>query len=627
MRENEFKTWLDDSLLPGAVVMGDGVHFGYYATGEEPPELLLYQKGSGEVLACLPFPKQEAPGGFYHMKVKMKASACEYNFRDSGQVVTDPYARRIAGRGAFGSLPSKSEHGIRGGFLTRRFDWEDDVRPKLEWSEAVMYHLHVRGFTKQKHSGVRHKGTFAGVREKLPYLQALGVNQLRLMPVYDFAEKAPRLELKGIPKTQQEAVARAAQQLSEEEAWRMNYWGYGSGFYFAPKASYASSADPDLELKQLVKAMHALGMELILEFQFTEDADMLLILECLRYWAQEYHVDGFALITRSGVCEELARLPIFRDVKLIGEWFPEGLVQKNAVRWHSRLAESNDGFMNDCRRFLKGESEVSGAFAARLRRNPSGCAVINYVTTHDGFTLEDLVSYDYKHNQENGEQDRDGTDYNYSWNCGVEGPTRKKEIQRLRMRQKKNALVMLLFAQGVPMLLAGDEFGNTQDGNNNPYCHDSEKTWLGWNQSKSTQQLQQFVRAALAYRKAHPMLHQTAELLCADRKSCGYPDLSYHSDRAWYCDFSRSMRQFGCMYAGSYAGETGFIYIAYNLYWAEQEFALPILDGEASWYRIMDTSVPESFLPQPEVLGKVRSFRVPPRTIMILEGREDETEE
>ena len=276
-----------------------------------------------------------------------------------------------------------------------------------------------------------------------------GINQIRLMPVYDFAEMTPRLELKGVPKTQKEAVVRAAEQLSEEEAWRMNYWGYGPGFYFAPKSSYAASPDPDLELKQLIRAIHALGMELILEFPFTEDTDMLLILECLRYWVQEYHVDGFVLMTRSTVCEELARLPMFRDVKLIGEWFPDGLVQKNAQMWHSRLAESNDGFMNHSRRMLRGDGEQSGAFAVRLRRNPKGCAVINYVTTHDGFTLEDLVSYDYKHNQANGEQDRDGTDYNYSWNCGVEGPTRKKEILRLRMRQQKNALAMLFFAQGV----------------------------------------------------------------------------------------------------------------------------------------------------------------------------------
>ena len=202
-------------------------------------------------------------------------------------------------------------------------------------------------------------------------------------------------------------VARAAEQLPEEEAWRMNYWGYGPGFYFAPKSSYAASPDPDLELKQLIRAIHALGMELILEFLFTEDTDMLLILECLRYWVQEYHVDGFVLMARSTACEELARLPMFRDVKLIGEWFPDSLAQKNAQMWHSRLAESNDGFMNDCRRMLRGDGEQSGAFAVRLRRNPKGCAVINYVTTHDGFTLEDLVSYDYKHNQANGEQDRD----------------------------------------------------------------------------------------------------------------------------------------------------------------------------------------------------------------------------
>ena len=231
---------------------------------------------------------------------------------------------------------------------------------------------------------------------------------------------------------------------------------------------------------------------------------------------------------------------------------------------------------------------------------------------------------DHKYNRENGEQERDGTDYNYSWNCGTEGPTRKKDILRLRMQQRKNAMAMLLLSQGTPMLLAGDEFGNSQGGNNNPYCHDSELTWLDWNHEKANRELQDFIRDAIAYRKRHKVLHQTRVLQCMDNHSDGIPDLSYHGERAWYCNFSRADRHVGCLYSGRYAGEKGLLYIAYNLYWTDQEFALPILPKNTAWYKVMDTSLEKSFLADAQPFGREKSFFVPGRTIMILEGREDE---
>lgn len=627
MKEKEFRIVTDGRNEPGTAVERDGVHFGYYASGAERPELLLYRKGSSEVEARLPFPEPCAPGRCYSMKVKLRASAYEYNFSDGGEVVVDPYARRIAGRGAFGSIPDECAHAVRGGFITRQFDWEGDCRPQIPYEDVVAYQLHVRGFTKQRRSGVRRKGTYAGLAEKLPYLKSLGVNQLCLMPCYDFAELRPARERKDPPGSQREAQEQAFVKSAAKDSYRMNYWGYGPGFYFAPKASYAASQDEDVEFKSLVKAAHRLGMEVLMEFAFAEEADILMIGRCLLWWAAEYHVDGFAVVGRDGLGTELASLPLFGELKLVCGWYSDQVLQRNAKRAKTKgclpaqLAESNDGFLIDCRRLLKGDEGALEQFVWRQRRHPRGAAVVNYITHHDGFTLADLVSYDRKYNLENGEQDQDGTDYNFSWNCGVEGPTKRKDILRLRRRQQKNALAMLLLAQGTPMLLAGDEFGNSQGGNNNPYCHDSELTWLCWDGKKAAQELTGFVRDAIVYRLAHRVLRQAAEPTCTDSRSGGYPDLSYHGDRAWYCEFDRVARHVGCLYSGSYAGEKGFVYLAYNLYWNVQEFALPLLPKGMEWYLVMDTGAEKSFLEEATPLGRIKSFQVPDRTIMILEGR------
>lgn len=622
MTNTEFKISANYGSGPGATVEKDGVTFGYYATGDERPVLLLYKKGTEEIAAEIPFPEQKN-GNFYGMKVKMQPSQYEYNFREGNQVITDPYAKKIAGRQVFGEIPSGDVHSLRGGFITKNYNWGEECAPQIPFSEVVMYHLHVRGFTMQKDSGVRKKGTFAGLKEKIPYLKELGVNQVKLMPVNEFADMAAqkRKEI-GPPTSQKEALEYALERQVAKPEYKMNYWGYGEGFYFAPKASYAASADPDVELKDLVKAFHANGMEVILEFSFTDETHMGMISDCLNYWASEYHVDGFSVIARDGLSAELALLPLFKTKKLICNWYPDYAQQRNLEKGY-QIAASNDGFMVDCRRMLKGEEQYLGAFAYQLRKNPSGFASVNYMTNHDGFTLNDLVSYDRKYNEDNGEMGHDGSDYNFSWNCGLEGETKKREILKLRMRQRKNAYAMMLFSQGVPMLLAGDEFGNSQKGNNNPYCHDSELTWVDWSRRRSNKELVDFVREAIAYRRKHPTLHQKKELKGADTLSSGFPDLSFHGERAWYGDFDRATRHVGSMFSCRYAGETGFIYIAWNFDWVPQQFALPVLTKKEKWYKVMDTSEKESFLPEEkqEALAECKHFAVPPRTVVILEGR------
>lgn len=622
MKEHEFCISAATYRVPGTVLEKDGVQFGCYAA-EEQPYLLLYKKGTQEIAAKLPFPKA-ASGCLHTMKVKMRPSLYEYNFLDEEVVKTDPYARRIVGKEKFGEKIQNAPHAVRGAFVGKTYDWEEDTLPQIPFSDAVMYHLHVRGFTMQKNSGVRKKGTFAGLREKIPYLKQLGVNQIKLMPIYEFDEmREIQPDLSGLPTTQEEAKNRMLEQIAEKTEYKMNFWGYGGGSYFAVKASYAAGAHPEEEFKDLVKALHKEGMEVILEFHFTDDTDMGMIISCLNYWAEEYHVDGFSVIGRETLTPELAGLPLFRSRKLICNWYPEYILQKNAKELRHQLAFSNDGFMNDCRRLLKGEAEFLGAFAQQIRQNIPECAGIHYLTNHDGFTLQDLVSYDRKHNEENQEQNRDGCDYNYSWNCGEEGPTKKREILRLRQRQKKNAYAMMLFSQGTPMLLAGDEFGNSQNGNNNPYCQDNEITWLDWKKMRANQELLEFVKQAVAYRKKHKVLHQKQQLSCTDQLACGYPDLSFHGTSAWYGDFEHANRHIGSMYYGPYAGEEGFLYIAWNFDWQEQQLALPVLPSDIAWYKVMDTSEKESFIEESRqiCLEQKKSIAVLPRTVVILEGR------
>lgn len=623
VNENGFKIIADSNRLPGTAIERDGVHFGYYAAGKEQPALLLYKKGTEEIAAKIPFAEAVNGDNFYSMKVKLQPAKYEYNYCEGETVITDPYATLICGERQFGEIPGSSPHGLRGGFAEEKYNWEGDSFPEIPYHEAIMYHLHVRGFSMQKNSGVRKKGTFAGLREKIPYLSSLGINQVKLMPVYEFEDMVCRTPRKETPVgTQKEAATRAFDKPDTEE-YKLNYWGYGSGFYFAPKRAYAASGHPEREFRDMVKAFHAAGIEVILEFFFTDTMDFCQIARCLLYWAERYHVDGFSVIARDSVVAELARLPLFKKKKLICTWYPDYVKAYNEKETHCLLAESNDGFMNDCRRILKGDEYFLEAFSHRVRYNDVSCGQINYMTNHDGFTLLDLVSYDHKYNAENGEQERDGTDYNFSWNCGEEGPSRRKEIISLRMRQRKNAYAMMLFSQGTPMLLAGDEFGNSQNGNNNPYCHDSEITWLDWSKARSSRELTDFVRDAIAYRKQHKVLHQDRSLQCADEYSSGFPDLSFHGEQAWYGDFERLRRQLGCMYSGYYAGEKGFLYVAYNFHWASQNFALPLLPEKQTWRKVMDTSRKCSFIPEDEqeILANAKAFSVPARTIVILEGK------
>ena len=594
----------------GAVPVKDGIVFSMERKNNEEASLLLYKKGSKEVIQEIPFPATNTIGDIVCVKAEKIASArYEYNFCIDGKVTLDPYAKVLIGTGKFGEEHPEG-HEVRCAMIAGNYDWEDDRKPQIAYEDAVMYSFHVRGFTKQRYSGVRHKGTFLGITEKAEYFKELGINQIKLMPAYEF--------------TEMESVKTHAQYRKEEELpKRLNYWGYTKAFHFAPKRAYAATKDPVREFKDMVKTMHRLGIEVLMEFYFPEGCSPRYITECLQYWVQEYHVDGFHVRGVQGICNLMATDPLFADTKLLNIYFPvEEIYGKKNLPKKRMVAECNDGFMIDVRRFLKGDEESLKAFAERMRRNPKGRGLINYIASHDGFTLCDLVSYEERHNEDNGEQNRDGRVQNYSWNCGEEGKSRKKKILELRNRQMKNAWCMLLLSAGTPMILAGDEFCNSQLGNNNPYCLDNEISWLDWKGYKSgNSEMFRFVKNLIAFRKKHKILHMGQELSMTDSLSCGFPGISYHSSSAWYGELDGQNRKIGVMYCGKYADEDELIYIAYNMHWMEHTFALPALPGGYRWNVALDTS--EGILEEDKwrLLPDSRQVQVSSRTVIVLIGR------
>lgn len=525
--------------------------------------LLLYKCGENVPMEKIPM-KEEAGTGTVRcvMLSDLPAQVCEYNYEIDGKIVTDPYAKGIAGRERWNDQVDFTPHQVRGKIPQKEeYPWEDDCPLRIPEEDVIAYSLHVRGFTRHSSSKVKKKGTFRGVMEKLPYLKELGINQIQCMPVYEF----------------------------EERGRKVNYWGYGEGFFFAPKASYAADHDAQKELKELVKTCHREGIEVVLDFPFTAQTRFQIVEDCLRYYVMEYHIDGFLLNPYQVPVEFLRRDPVLSGTKLLIK---------------------DESFQNTMRRFLKGDEGMIASVAEQFRRKTSVSGSCNYITNHTGFTLEDLVSYDAKHNEANGEQNQDGPDYNYSWNCGVEGKTRKKQIVKLRQGQKRNAMFLLMTAQGTPCLLAGDEFGNSQGGNNNVYCQDNETGWVDWSRLEREKSFFHYVKELIAFRKKHGILHQKEALTGTDRSGSGIPDISYHGEAAWQIQQEASSRQLGILYSGSPKKESN-CFLVYNMHWIAHSFALPALPKDQAWYQVMSTE--EGFYEQPLLIEGKRSI--------ILEGR------
>lgn len=476
-----------------------------------------------------------------------------YQILYGGEAITLPYAKALRHIG-------KETVYL---FKELDFDWSGDVSPKLDFDDIILYKLHVRGFTQHSSSRVKYRGTFEGVSEKIAYLKTLGVNAVELMPVYDF---------ESIP---------SEGTLKEE---RKNYWGYGLANFMAVKPEYASNPQKAGEsLRQLVKALHREGIEIYLEILFNGTEETEFILSCLRHWVLEYHVDGFHLNAATTPMRDVLSDPVLADTKMMSENF-DGSCDKNVSK--KRRAIYHNAFQDSMRQFLRGDEGAAGSFMAQVLNRSTEQGNIQYITNNNGFTMMDLVSYDSRHNEANGEYNLDGPYWNFSWNCGVEGVSRKKEVLQLRRQQLKNAWILNVFQQGTPLIYAGDEFGNSQKGNNNAWCQDNDISWLNWNLLNKNDWLYDFAADILKLRKAVKILHPEKPYVQADTAANGLPDVSFHGKAPWFVYEAEWNRCLGCMYAGE--GEAW--YFAYNMNSIRETFSLPSLPKKGVWKVYLDTA-------------------------------------
>ncbi len=649
------------SVYPfGATLTPTGVNFSVFSSHAERCTLVLFDKGAQAPRVEIPFPPEFRIGNVYAMTVfDLDAETLEYGYRmegpyapeeghrfDATKILMDPYARVIGGRDEWGRTPDWDDpYQHRARLAFDDFDWEHDRPLEIPIEDLVVYEAHVRSLTRHPSSGVRNPGTFAAIREKIPYLKSLGVNCLELMPVYEFDEFE---HSRPNPETGELLV---------------NYWGYSTVGFFAPKAGYAATGRLGMqvdEFKKLVKELHVNGIEVMLDVVFNHTAEgnergptisfrgldnktyyMLtpegyyfnfsgtgntlncnnpivrnMVLDCLRYWAAEYHIDGFrfdlaailgrdpsgAPLNNPPLLETLAYDPVLAKCKLVAEaWDAGGLYQVGSFPAYGRWAEWNGRYRDALRKFLKGDAGRAGEMANRIAGSPDmygdrgATASINFVTAHDGFTLHDLVSYDGKHNLANGEDNRDGANDNESWNCGVEGATDDPEVLRLRRRQMRNALAILLTSQGVPMLLSGDEVARTQHGNNNTYCHDNELNWFDWTLTETNADLLRFTQGLIAFRAQHPVLRNRWHLSGRDLVGSGVPDISWHGRRAWEPDWGPDARYLAFMLDGAHArggrAQDDSIYLAFNAHWETYGFELPQPPHGRRWHVFVNTGM------------------------------------
>jgi glycogen operon protein len=624
---------------------------------------------------------------FWHIFVRGLEAGTHYAFRVDGpfdpasghrfnrnKVLIDPYARgntnslwkRSSACGSDDNLATSMRSVV---IDTSMYDWEGDRPLNRPMEETIIYEMHVRGFTQSPSSRVRHPGTFLGVIEKIPYLKELGVTAVELLPVFDFDEKAVLRQLNGRSLT--------------------NYWGYSTIGFFAPQSSYCVNPETGShfrEFRDMVKALHRAGIEVILDvvFNHTDEGNHLgptfsfrgidnrthyflvpsdlqyymdfsgcgntfncnhpiaqkLIVECLRYWVREAHVDGFrfdegSILARGEDGMPGVHPPVvwqielddeLADSKVIAEaWDAAGLYQIGHFPG-DRWAEWNGRYRDDIRRFVKGDPGMIGGVAARLAgssdlyqsRGQLPVNSINFLTCHDGFTLNDLVSYNAKHNETNGEGNCDGINENLSWNCGVEGDSNDPAVEALRNRQLRNFVAILLLSRGVPMFVAGDEVRRTQNGNNNAYCQDNETSWFDWTLVERNRDLYRFWKRMIEFRLRHSVLRR-GQFFAGARNERGLPDVAWHGtklDRPGWQDTGG--RALGVTLAG-FSGNPD-IHIMLNMFWESLDFELPVVSGR-TWLKAVDTSSPPPFdVPdqgtEPTVFGNL--YSVPGRSVAVL---------
>ena len=594
----------------GACVASNGVSFTINSHGATRCTLLLFKPQAPKPYARIPFPDSYRIGDTYSMLVfDIKPDEFEYAFSFDGpyepakgllfneeNVLLDPYSRAVTGQRKWGEKPEGGkDFEYRARVVKSSFDWGNIKQLEQPFEDLVIYETHVRGYTKDKSSGVSAPGTFAGLKDKIPYLKDLGINAVELMPIFEFDEMESARVVDGV-------------QL-------YNYWGYNTVSFFAPNTSYAFNEEHNHEgdeLKSLIKALKENGIEVILDVVFNHTAEgnemgpcfsfkgidnnvyyMLtpdahyynfsgcgnvmncnhpvvrsFIIDCLRHWAIEYRVDGFrfdlasilgrdqngAPMANPPILESLAFDPVLGKMKLIAEaWDAGGLYQVGSFPSWNRWAEWNGRYRDDMRSFLKGDDGMAGNAITRITgsrdlyspESRGHKASVNFLTCHDGFTLYDLYSYNEKHNEKNGWNNTDGDNNGHSWNCGAEGETDDPNVNGLRRRLIKNAFAALLCSRGPAMFFAGDEFCNTQFGNNNAYCQDNIISWLDWSRLEEFKEIHDFVRHMIQFRKEHPILRKMTK-----PSSCQFPEISVHNGTPFNASTDYKTKLIGIMYAG-----------------------------------------------------------------------------
>ena len=580
----------------GVVCTKNSVSFAAESVADKECGVILYDKEGN----CyrFPFQKEGRRGNLYGLKIDGEGlNNYFYNYYLGDRIVTDPYAWEIQGLEAWGEKRGRKTRGFLG---KRDFDWQGDEPLMIPLNESIFYGLNVRSFTMHKSSGVRNKGTFEGVAEKIPYFRELGITALELMPCYEYddcmeEQKKPAiLPLSAAePLKENSRKEEALEDQEGEKPIRLNSWGFQEGFYFAPKAAYSAGRSPVTSFKRLVRKLHQNGIEVIMQFYFPPQIGQMYMLEVIKYWVMEYHIDGVRLNGFHIPLRLIAEDAVLKNTKIWCSYVPGEELPVILNPSFKNFVTDNGNFRYDMRRFLKGDEGLINQALYYQRRNPKEHGVVNYMADYDGFSLYDSVCYERKHNEANGEDNRDGAEVNETWNCGAEGESRKKGIDQLRQRQIKNALSFVLLSQGVPFLFGGDEFACSRFGNNNSYCQDNETGWVKWRKTGFAKEILAYTKFLIRLRKSNGILHMKEELLVMDSIGCGYPDISYHGIEAWRPDLSYLSRIVGVLLCGKYSPEKGeSFYIACNMHWESHELALPKLSKSKKWTKIADTFQP-----------------------------------
>lgn len=606
------------------VTRGKGwTNFCFEGRKEAVCKVLLYDREKADEIVEIPVSPEWYKGNLRAVCVYgLDMGKYDYNFEVDGVVVQDFYARRIVGRDIWADKTRELplEKGIRCRYEENHFSWRGEKDSEIARKDMVLYKLHVRGFTKALPESTEDRGTFKALAKKIPYLKALGITSVEFMPVYEFEELYGRT-VQELPEYTKEQGKRKTRLLMPERktVFRTNYWGYGTGFYYAPKASYAAGHNPDIELKECILQLHRKGMECILEMHFAGNIRQEQILDVLHYWVDEYHVDGFHLQGDNLPVEMLVKDPYLGRTKLFYTGFDEKHLVKGEENF-PRVFVDTDEFLYPVRKLVNGLHGNVWELANQMKKQNDRIGYVNYLADNNGFTLADLFSYEHKHNEENGENNSDGPEWNFSSNCGVEGESTSRNVQKVRERRMCNAIALLFLAQGVPMLMAGDEDCNSQQGNNNAYCQDNAIGWKDWKQTKKSKAFYRFVKRMIEFRKEHPVLRMEHPVQMTDTRGYGYPDLSYHEESAWISSSYMNRRVLGILYCGKYAGEEEDIYLGFNFSDFWKKLALPKQRGKKKWYLYMHTARKGAFLSKPEEITGNR-FELEAHSVCIIIGR------